>query len=115
MNYFSKNLKYLRNKMNLSQSKLGELANVNQTTIARWEENKVSPSLDNVYDLAKALKISIADLIGRDMSKENIIDNKTDITLEMFNKSKNILSDDERKEIELIIQKALDKYQNKNK
>lgn len=36
--YFSKNLKYLRTKNNLSQNKLAKKLNVNQTTIARWED-----------------------------------------------------------------------------
>ncbi len=38
-NYFSKNLKFLREKRNLSQNKLAEIIGVNQTTIARWEDD----------------------------------------------------------------------------
>ena len=41
-NYFSKNLKFLREQKRLSQNKLGELANVNQTTIARWENEEMA-------------------------------------------------------------------------
>lgn len=71
MSYFSNNLKYLREKRKLSQNKLAEMAGVNQTTIARWETEEVSPSLDNIYDLAESLNVSIAELTGRDLSVEN--------------------------------------------
>ena len=70
MSYFSKNLKFLREQKKLSQNKLAELSNVNQTTIARWESEEISPSLDNIYDVADVLNVSIADLTGRDLTEE---------------------------------------------
>lgn len=66
-NYFSKNLKFLREQKRLSQNKLGELANVNQTTIARWENEEMTPSIDNVIELSKIFNIDLADLLGRDL------------------------------------------------
>ena len=66
-NYFSKNLKFLREQKRLSQNKLGELANVNQTTIARWEKEEMAPSIDNVIELSKIFNIDLADLLGRDL------------------------------------------------
>lgn len=66
-NYFSKNLRFLREQKKLSQNKLGELANVNQTTIARWENEEMAPSIDNVIELSKIFNIDLADLLGRDL------------------------------------------------
>lgn len=66
-NYFSKNLKFLREQKKLSQNKLGELANVNQTTIARWEKEEMAPSIDNVIELSKIFNTDLADLLGRDL------------------------------------------------
>ena len=66
-NYFSKNLKFLREQKKLSQNKLGELANVNQTTIARWENEEMAPSIDNVIELSKIFNTDLADLLGRDL------------------------------------------------
>lgn len=66
-NYFSKNLKFLREQKKLSQNKLGDLANVNQTTIARWENEEMAPSIDNVIELSKIFNIDLADLLGRDL------------------------------------------------
>lgn len=66
-NYFSKNLKYLREKRNLSQNKLADMIGVNQTTIARWEDDNRTPNLDNAIDVSKILNIPLPDLIGKDL------------------------------------------------
>lgn len=38
INYITSNLKYIRTEKGLSQNKFGELLHVDQTTIARWED-----------------------------------------------------------------------------
>lgn len=104
MSIFSKNLKYIRNKRNLSQSKLGEYAKVDQATIGRWENEIVSPSLDNIYDLATNLNIPIADLTGKDLSNEKNDDNFDELDL-LFSKTKDILTEDDRDMIRFVIEK----------
>lgn len=69
-NYFSKNLKYLREHQNLSQNKLADMIGVNQTTIARWEDDNRTPNLDNAIDVSETLNIPLADLVGKDLSKD---------------------------------------------
>lgn len=66
-NFFSKNLKYIREQKKLSQNKLAEMVGVNQTTIARWEDDNRTPNLDNAIDVSQALNIPLPDLIGRDL------------------------------------------------
>ena len=86
-NYFSKNLKFLREQKKLSQNKLGELANVNQTTIARWENEEMAPSIDNVIELSKIFNIDLADLLGRDLQfNENRKELTENEELEMLKK-----------------------------
>ena len=102
MSYFSKNLKFIREQKKLSQNKLAELANVNQTTIARWENEEISPSLDNIYDLANSLNISIADLTGKNLTTENQQFDELEI---LFNKNKDILTDDDKEMIRFMIEK----------
>lgn len=46
------NLKALRASKNLSQSELGKLLGVSQTTITAWETGRTTPSSKNVYELA---------------------------------------------------------------
>ncbi len=103
MSIFSKNLKFLREKNKLSQNKLAELANVNQTTIARWENEEISPSLDNILDVADALNISVANLTGIDLEKKET--NSFDELELLFDKNKDVLTDDDIEYIKFIIEK----------
>ena len=79
--FFSTNLKYLREKRGLSQNKLAEKIGVNQTTIARWEDDNRIPTIDNAVDVASALNVPLTSLIGKDLRFDNaeIIDVNSDI------------------------------------
>lgn len=70
-NYFSKNLKYIREEKNISKTKLGELVGVNQSTIGRWETEEIKPSIDNVEEVAKVLNIPLPDLLIKDLKIDN--------------------------------------------
>ena len=110
MNFFSNNLKFLREQKKLSQNKLAELTNVNQTTIARWENNEITPSLDNVLDVADALNVTVADLTGKNLSQEKTT--KFDELELLFDKHKDILTDRDKNIIKTIIEerkKEIDK------
>lgn len=79
--FFSKNLKYIREKKGLSQTKLAEKIGVNQTTIARWEDDNRVPTIDNAVDVSNALNIPLPDLLGKDLRlnsdvSKNKYDNK---------------------------------------
>lgn len=109
-NYFSTNLKYLREKNNMTKSKLGELVGVNQTTIGRWESNIITPSIDNVVDVLNAFKIPISELgtfLGTDM-KNNTSHEPTDDDFKKILRSKgiddnNITEEDAKKLIDFAI------------
>lgn len=70
-NLFSKNLKFLREKKGISKNKLGEMVGVNQTTIGRWESEEITPSIDNVEEVAKVLNVGLPDLLIKDLSFDN--------------------------------------------
>lgn len=77
--FFSKNLKYIREKKGLSQTKLAEKIGVNQTTIARWEDDNRVPTIDNAVDVSNVLNIPLPDLLGKDLRLNNdISENKYD-------------------------------------
>jgi Predicted transcriptional regulators len=64
MSNISKNIKKLREENGLSQEKLARLADVANNTIIKIEAGKnQNPTLDTLNKIAKALKISIDDLI----------------------------------------------------
>ena len=105
-NYFSSNLKYLREKKKISKNKLGEMVGVNQTTLGRWENNELTPSIDNVIDVLNAFKLPISELgtfLGKDLKtgtsyeptqddlknvlkEKGLIDENDEISDEDFNK-----------------------------
>lgn len=65
MSNISKNLKKLRESKGLSQEKLARLSDVANNTIVKIEAGKnQNPTLDTLKKIAKALTISIDELIG---------------------------------------------------
>lgn len=60
----SKNLKKLREKKGLSQDRLAKLADIANNTIIKIEQGEnQNPTLDTLKKLAKALTVSVDDLI----------------------------------------------------
>ena len=70
-NYFMKNIKHVREKRGLSQSKLAEMLDVNQTTIARWEDENRIPTIDKAIQASNILNIPLDILIGKDLRFDN--------------------------------------------
>ena len=64
------NLKYLRNKNNLTQISLGKKINVTHAAINFYEKGKTNPSLNIVYKYVKLFHITFHDLCAKDFSKE---------------------------------------------
>lgn len=55
-------LKYWRNKKNLTQKQLAELANISEISIRKYESNERKPKIDTIARIAESLGISIGDL-----------------------------------------------------
>jgi len=61
----AKNLKKLREKKGLSQDRLAKLADVANNTIIKIEQGEnINPTLDTLKKMAKALDVSVDELIG---------------------------------------------------
>lgn len=71
-NYFMKNIKYVREKRGLSQSKLAEMIDVNQTTIARWEDENRIPTIDKAIQVSSILNIPLDILVGKNLQIDNV-------------------------------------------
>lgn len=56
-NYFSKNLKYLREKKGLEQQELADMLNVGRSTISCWENDLRSPQMEYVLKLAQYFNV----------------------------------------------------------
>lgn len=57
----------LRMRMKISQEKLAELADLNKNTIGMLERGEISPSIETLDKIAKALNIELKELV--DISK----------------------------------------------
>lgn len=100
MNYFSSNLKYLRKQKNISQNLLAKKINVNQSTIKRWEDNVISPSIENAETIAIFFDVSMSDLTGTDLSGA-FNERPQEI---LFNRYKHILTESDWAIINTIIE-----------
>lgn len=68
---FGKNLKYLREKRGLDQSDIADLLGRKSTSsISEWEKGKYTPKAGILNDLARFFNVSLSDLMGTDLSKE---------------------------------------------
>lgn len=99
-NYFSTNIKFIREQKGLSQNKFGELLNVNQTTIARWEDENRIPTIDKAIDISLILNIPLNVLVGKDLrlKDENNIKVSPDEEMELLKntlKKKGFLNENE--------------------
>lgn len=81
MSFFAKNLKYLRENKGISKSELSKKINVNQSTLSRWENEEMGVTVDNAFDVANFFNVSMADLVGKDLTFDNgeIIDIHHDV------------------------------------
>lgn len=61
-----KNLKKLRKQKGLSQDRLSKLADISYNTVIKLESGGIiNPSIDTLQKLAKALNISVDELIKK--------------------------------------------------
>ncbi|MEU8205561.1 helix-turn-helix transcriptional regulator [Streptosporangium sp. NPDC049046] len=68
---FGLRLRDVRESQGLSQERLGELAEVDRKTINRIENGMYSPRLDNIFQIADALDISIKELFAARSASPN--------------------------------------------
>lgn len=60
---FAKNLRTERKRRGMTQIELAGKVGVSQTTVSQWESTEKYPTLDKIYDIANALKISVSALV----------------------------------------------------
>lgn len=75
-NYFSKNLKYLREKKGIEQQDLADELNVPRSTLSCWENDLRTPKIEQIQEIANYFKVNM-DIISKDYS--NIEDKEDDI------------------------------------
>lgn len=80
-NYFSKNLKYLREKSGTKQMDLAiYLDKKSESSISDWEKGKYTPKVDVLNMIAKYFHVTLSDLMERDLSVPEPADNMVPVT-----------------------------------
>lgn len=64
MKIFGERLRELRHEKGLSAIKLGKALDVSDSTIIRWENCVVEPTITNLYNIAKFFGVTSDYLIG---------------------------------------------------
>lgn len=100
-NFFAKNIKYLRKKKNIEQSVMAEDLGVAQSTLSCWENGLRTPDLDMIAKISKYLNL-YDDFISKDLTQEH---SQFDELAILFDKHKDILTDDDKDYIKFIIEK----------
>jgi len=67
---FGENLRKIREKKDLSQRGLAELAKIDFTQIGRIERGEINTTLSTIYTIAKALEITPAKLLTFDFKEK---------------------------------------------
>ena len=61
---FKERLKELREEKKISSLALSKILKVSHSTILRWENGSINPSIEHLYNLAKYFGISADYLLG---------------------------------------------------
>lgn len=88
---FSKNLKYLRKKFDMDQSKLADKLGKKSTgSISDWEAGRYTPKVGTLADIANIFNVNIDDMMQKDLSKNDDPYNISGVysSLNMTNKKK---------------------------
>lgn len=61
------NLKFLRDKMGLTQESLADKMNVSQQSVAKWETGQAMPRADKLPELARILGCDVSELFKKEV------------------------------------------------
>ena len=107
-NYISNNIKFLRLQKGLTQEELATVVNKSRVLISQWESDSREITTEDIIKLSDYFNIPMDELVGKDLR------NQTQKPLSqrevLFNKTKNIISDNDWETIEFIMNKTIKKY-----
>ena len=101
--FFNKNLKYIRQQRGISQQELADKLKIDRSTISRWENDEMDVTVGNALQIADFFNIPMEELTGKDLTVND--NNSFDELDVLFDKHKNILTDDDKEYIKFIIEK----------
>ena len=101
-NYFADNIRYLRKTHNMTLKEIADKLGVSISLIHFWENGKREPVLDDVRIVAELFNISIADLVGRDITQTYSDNLQTEMERELLYCFRTLTSDQQQAVLTLV-------------
>lgn len=102
MNYFAKNLKYLRESKKIEQQRIADDLNIPRSTYSCWEAGIRTPKVEQIQQVADYFNVNI-DIISRDYSLQEETNTLSQQEL-LFNKVKDSLTESDWNIINAIVE-----------
>lgn len=100
---FANRLKKALDRNNMTQSQLAKITNIDKSLISNYLSGNYNAKQDKLSLLADALNVNETWLMGYDVDAKD--DNSFDELELLFDKNKDILTDDDKEYIKFIIEK----------
>lgn len=101
-NYFTENLKFLRMQKGFTQDELAKKMDKDYSTIGKWELGQRNPIMSDIIKLSEIFNVSVQDLVEKNLRIKKYMPDELDV---LFDKHKDILTDDDKETIKFIIEK----------
>ena len=82
MSFFGKNIKKIRSVKRLSQQAFAELFDLKRATLGAYEEGRSEPKIDTIIKIANYFSIPIDNLLTSELTINNLLQFKENLTLE---------------------------------
>ena len=104
-NYFSKNISYLIDNGIISVDTILKITNRNRPgLVSIWKTGERNMMTNDLIAIANFLNYTVDDLINKDLTKKDTALSKSELDV-LFDKHKDILTDDDKETIKFIIEK----------
>jgi transcriptional regulator with XRE-family HTH domain len=92
MSYFGKNIKKIRKLQGMSQLEFGLLFDLKRATLGAYEEGRSEPKIETLIKVANHFSIAIDKLLTQDLSINELLNFRTDLTGEAHSIETKMLS-----------------------
>ena len=104
-NYFAKNISYLIDNGIISVDTILKITNHNSPgLVSMWKTGERNIMTNDLIAIANFLNYTVDDLINKDLTKKDTTLSKSELDV-LFDKHKDILTDDDKETIKFIIEK----------
>ena len=94
-NYTNTNVKYLREKKGISQTRLSKDLNIDPSTLAKWENGSRQITLDWAINIANYFNINVGDFISKNLIIDDSSLQKNTKNYKQILKSKGLMDENE--------------------